>query len=130
MFTLRYHEQSPRVTLLQLLLKDEHDLRVDGVFGPKTFAAVKAFQYSRRQFPGGLPTPATWAELFRGTHLSVVSSVDAGDPGLAKDDGTALRAAGDTPILLGAMCNGLGQLVTEVRARAANKSIAALRLDG
>jgi hypothetical protein len=130
MFTLHYHEQSPRVTLLQILLKDEYPLRVDGVFGPRTLAAVKAFQTSRKQFPGGLPTPRTWEELLRGTRLAVISSIDAGDPGLADDDGRALRAAGDKPILLGAMCNGLGQLVTEVGARAAGNSIAALRLDG
>lgn len=118
------------MTLLQLLLRDEHDLRVDGVFGPKTLEAVQAFQSSRHQFPTGLPTPETWEELFRGTSLTVVSSIDAGDPGVAVDDGAALRAAGDPPILLGAMCNGLGQLVAEVRSRAAGKSIAALRLDG
>jgi hypothetical protein len=130
MFTLHYGEHSPRVTLLQILLKDEQKLRVDGVLGPKTVAAVKAFQSSCRQFPGGLPAPATWQELFRGTGLAVISSVDAGDAGVAAADGGALRAAGDTPILLGAMCNGLGQLVSQVRSRAAGKSIVALRLDG
>lgn len=130
MFTLQHHEHSPRVTLLQILLKDEYNLKVDGILGPKTRAAVTAFQESRREFGGGLPTPTTWKELFRGTNLTVVSSIDAGDPGVARDDGQALLAAGDKPILLGAMCNGLGQLVSEVRARADGKSIAALRLDG
>jgi uncharacterized protein (DUF1501 family) len=130
MFTLRYHEHSPRVTLLQILLKDEHNLKVDGIFGSKTLAAVAAFQKSRGEFGGGMPTPTTWSELFRGTRLAVVSSIDAGDPELAQADGQALLAAGDKPILLGAMCNGLGQMIREVGARAAGKSIAALRLDG
>jgi hypothetical protein len=30
MFTLKLHERSPRVTLLQILLKDEYRLRVRG----------------------------------------------------------------------------------------------------
>jgi len=52
-----------------------------------------------------------------------------GDPGL-KVDVQALRESGDNPIELGAMCNGLSQLITDVKTRASGKSIAALRLDG
>jgi hypothetical protein len=129
MFHLHYHERSPRITLLQILLKDEHDLRVDGIFGPKTLAALKAFQKSCGQFPGGEATPDTWRELMRGTNLAVISSVDMGDSGL-KVDVQALKDSGDNPIELGQMCNGLGQLINEVQTRASGKSIAALRLDG
>jgi hypothetical protein len=130
MFKLRVHERSPRVTLVQILLKDEYRLRVDGVFGPKTLAAVKQFQSSSREFPGGIPTPTTWKNLFQGTGLTVVSSIDAGDAGLARDDRQALEAVGDKPIMLGAMCNGLGQLIAEVNGRSAGLMLAALRLDG
>jgi len=129
MFTLRYFEHSPRVTLLQILLKDEHDIRIDGIFGPKTRAALEAFQKSRGQFPSGNATADTWNELLRGTRLAVISSVDMGDPTLEVDV-QALKAAGDNPIELGGMCNGIGALISEVGARAAGKSIAALRLDG
>jgi Putative peptidoglycan binding domain len=129
MFQLHYHEHSPRVTLLQILLKDEHNIQIDGIFGPKTLAALKAFQVSRGQFPSGQATPDTWRELLRGTNLTVVSSVDMGDPGL-KVDVQALKDSGDNPIELGAMCNGLGQLISDVERRASGKSIAALRLDG
>ena len=129
MFTLSYHEHSPRVTLLQILLKDEYNIRVDGIFGPKTFAALQAFQTSRGLFPNGSATPDTWSELLDGTELAVVSSVDMGDPGLIVDV-QALKESGDNPIQMYAMCNGLGQLVVEVEKRAAGKSIAALRLDG
>jgi peptidoglycan hydrolase-like protein with peptidoglycan-binding domain len=62
MFQLRYHEHSPRVTLLQILLKDEHNIRVDGIFGAKTLAALKSFQTSCGQFPSGQATPDTWSE--------------------------------------------------------------------
>lgn len=130
MFKLKLHERSPRVTLLQILLKDEYRLRVDGVFGPKTRAAVSQFQSSHGEFPRGIPTPTTWQHLFLGTDLTVVSSIDAGDPELARDDRRALEAVGDKPILLGAMCNGLGQLIAEVNGRAAGHRLAALRLDG
>jgi peptidoglycan hydrolase-like protein with peptidoglycan-binding domain len=115
MFQLHYHEHSPRVTLLQILLKDEHNIRIDGIFGPKTLAGLRAFQASRGQFPGGLATPDTWRELLKGTNLTIVSSVDMGDPGL-KVDVQALKASGDNPIELGAMCNGLGQLISEVES--------------
>jgi len=129
MFTLRHSERSPRVTLLQILLKDEHDIRIDGALGPKTLAALKAFQRSRGQFPSGHATPDTWSELLRGTGLVVISSVDTDDPE-AQVDVKALKASGDKPIQLAGMCNGLGQLISEVGRRAGSSSIAALRLDG
>jgi peptidoglycan hydrolase-like protein with peptidoglycan-binding domain len=111
-------------------LKDEHNIRVDGIFGPKTLAALKSFQTSScGQFPSGQATPDTWSELLRGTNLAVVSSVDIGDAGL-KVDVQALKDSGDNPIELGQMCNGLGQLIGVVERRASGKSIAALRLDG
>ncbi|HXD18458.1 MAG TPA: peptidoglycan-binding domain-containing protein [Vicinamibacterales bacterium] len=130
MFTLRMHEHSPRVTLLQILLRDEYHLKIDGSFGPKTYTALKTFQQSHGDVPSGIATPATWEKLLRRTGLAVISSIDAGDPGMARIDAEALRASGDEPILLGAMCNGLGQLMSEVGTRAAGRSIAALRLDG
>jgi len=129
MFTLNYLEHSPRVTLLQLLLKDEYPLTIDGIFGPKTQAALKAFQASRSKVPTGIANPETWQDLLAGTGLAVVSSVDLGDPRLG-DDAQLLREAGDDPIEIGGMCNGLGQLVSSVSARAEGKKIAALRLDG
>jgi hypothetical protein len=129
MFTLRYLEHSPRISLLQILLKDEHNIRIDGIFGPKTLAALKGFQRSRGQVPDGNVRPDTWNELLRGTRLAVVSSVDMGDPALSSDV-KALKASGDEPIELGGMCNGLGQLISAVNARAVGKSIVALRLDG
>jgi hypothetical protein len=52
-FTLHYHEQSPRVTLLQILLKDEYGLRVDGVF---------------TAYPRGA-SPRSWSHQFQ--HLPV-----------------------------------------------------------
>ena len=130
MFKLKFHENSPRVTLLQILLKDEHKLRVDGAFGPRTLAAVKRFQSAHGEFPGGMPTPKTWKDLLEGTDLAVVSSIDAGDAELAKADREVLEAFGDKPIMLGAMCNGLGQLVSEVNSRSRGLKLAALRLDG
>jgi len=129
MFILQYFEHSPRVTLLQILLKDEYSLKIDGIFGPKTLAALKAFQQSRGKFPSGNATSDTWHDLLLGTGLVVVSSVDMGDPTLEVDV-QALKAAGDRPIELGGMCNGLEALIDAVRGRAAGKSIAALRLDG
>ena len=132
MFKLKLHEKSPRVTLLQILLRDEYKLKIDGSLGPKTMAAVRRFQAATREFAPstGLPTPTTWKNLLKGTNLTVVSSIDAGDKDLAADDKATLEAWGDKPILLGAMCNGLGQLISEVKSRSQGLSLAALRLDG
>lgn len=130
MFTLKFREHSPRVTLLQILLKDEYRLRVDGIFGPKTQAAVNQYQWSHGELPRGLPTPTTWRNLLLGTGLTVVSSIDADDAEMVRDDRKALQAVGDKPILLAAMCNGLGQLIAEVNGRSAGQMLAALRLDG
>jgi peptidoglycan hydrolase-like protein with peptidoglycan-binding domain len=55
MFILQYFEHSPRVTLLQILLKDEYSLKIDGIFGPKTLAALKAFQQSAGSFQAETP---------------------------------------------------------------------------
>jgi Putative peptidoglycan binding domain len=129
MFSLHYMEHSPRVTLLQILMKDEQELKIDGILGSHTYAALKAFQRSRGLAATGIATPDTWAALLDGTDLAIISSVDMGDP-TAKIDVQALKASGDTPIQLGSMCNGIGQLMGEVKKRARGRSIAALRLDG
>ena len=99
MFDLRFGEKSPRITLLQILLKDEFGLRVDGIFGKNTLSVVKSFQRSRRQPETGVAAREAWTELLRGTDLVVVSSVDVGDPTL-RFDVEKLKAVGDSPMSL------------------------------
>ena len=53
----------PVQTLQHLLRARGNTVVVDGVFGPRTGAAVKAFQRSKNLIVDGLVGPQTWAAL-------------------------------------------------------------------
>jgi peptidoglycan hydrolase-like protein with peptidoglycan-binding domain len=53
----------PVRTLQQLLRARQYSLAVDGIFGPDTEAAVKAFQQSRNLAADGIVGPQTWPKL-------------------------------------------------------------------
>ncbi|MFN7921493.1 MAG: hypothetical protein U0Q16_15430 [Bryobacteraceae bacterium] len=136
MFIVRQGEQSPRVTLLQILLNSQgyrgankRELVVDGIYGKNTRIAVEAAQGTGPSRNGAVAGPELWSRLLEGTGLAVVSSVDVGDPELMKDV-EILRRGGDKPIVLGGMCNGIAQMVSEVTSRAQGQEIVTLRLDG
>jgi len=57
--TIRRGDAGDLVTKLQTLL----DLKVDGSFGPRTEAAVRAVQRSLSMVPDGIVGPKTWAAL-------------------------------------------------------------------
>ena len=53
--------QGHPIRTLQFLLRAHgHNLTVDGMFGPATEAAVKAFQTSKGMTPDGTVNPQTW----------------------------------------------------------------------
>ena len=49
--------------LQQLLRARNHPVAVDGIFGPNTESAVKAFQQSRGLAADGIVGPQTWSRL-------------------------------------------------------------------
>ncbi len=49
--------------LQQLLRARNHSVAVDGIFGPATESAVKAFQQSRGLAADGIVGPSTWPKL-------------------------------------------------------------------
>jgi peptidoglycan hydrolase-like protein with peptidoglycan-binding domain len=49
--------------LQQLLRARNHSVAVDGIFGPQTESAVKAFQQSRGLAADGIVGPQTWPRL-------------------------------------------------------------------
>ena len=53
----------PVKTLQHLLVEHDADLDVDGIFGPKTEAAVKAFQEEEKLAVDGIAGPKTWTEV-------------------------------------------------------------------
>ena len=78
---LRFGDRLPSVGVLQKLLgRAGARLDVDGIFGPKTLAAVREFQ--RRHHPlrqDGLVGIKTWARLTEGLNLPIVDCVDVFD---------------------------------------------------
>jgi peptidoglycan hydrolase-like protein with peptidoglycan-binding domain len=67
--------QGHPVPALQYLLRDRgHHVTVDGIFGPKTEAAVEAFQTADHLRVDGIVGPQTWGAL-----IIVVSSGSTGD---------------------------------------------------
>jgi peptidoglycan hydrolase-like protein with peptidoglycan-binding domain len=62
------HAGEPPVERLQLMLnfvKGVDDLDVDGIFGPKTEAAVRAFQQNGNLSVDGIVGKQTWTALLR-----------------------------------------------------------------
>jgi peptidoglycan hydrolase-like protein with peptidoglycan-binding domain len=49
--------------LLNLKLESETDLSTDGIFGPKTEAAVRAWQTARQLGVDGICGPKSWTAL-------------------------------------------------------------------
>jgi peptidoglycan hydrolase-like protein with peptidoglycan-binding domain len=56
-------QQHPVQTLQYLLRARGHNLTVDGIFGPGTDAAVRAFQQQNGLAIDGIVGPATWSAL-------------------------------------------------------------------
>jgi hypothetical protein len=133
---LQIGDHLPTVGILQKLLnRAGAKLDPDGVFGPKTLAAVKKFQSSRYLKPDGIVGKKTWPELVKDVELPIVDCVDVFDSfqkeeflrakNKKKADETAdsfagevddIRTAGGKPFVIGGMSNGVEQAVTLICA--------------
>jgi peptidoglycan hydrolase-like protein with peptidoglycan-binding domain len=61
---VRQGDRDHPVKTLQYLLRERgHTVTVDGIFGPKTDAAVRAFQHSAHLAVDGIVGPNTWSAL-------------------------------------------------------------------
>ena len=99
---LREGDHLPMVGVLQQLLnRTGASLVPDGDFGPKTSAAVRAFQLPRGLVPDGIVGEMTWGRLTAGVSLPIVDSVDVWDPTFMSEDATYLQKAGANPLLIG-----------------------------
>jgi len=114
---LRIPDRLPAVGVLQKLLNARagSSLGADGVFGQKTKAAVQAFQRPRGLVADGSVGQQTWPRLTQMTNnLKVVDCVDVFDPSLYQLEAQDIRRAGGIPLLIGGMCNGVEQAVTNI----------------
>jgi peptidoglycan hydrolase-like protein with peptidoglycan-binding domain len=59
-------QQYPVKTLQYLLRARGHNVTVDGIFGPRTDAAVRAFQQQNGLAVDGIVGPVTWRALVSG----------------------------------------------------------------
>jgi len=130
----------PTVGILQKLLnRTGAKLNADGIFGPKTLAAVKQFQRSRHLKPDGIVGKDTWPELVEGVDLPIVDCVDVFDSfqkeeflrakNKKKADEMAdsfagevddIRTVGGKTFVIGGMSNGVEQAVTLICAHSSD----------
>jgi hypothetical protein len=125
----------PRAVALQILLNRSRPggivLKVDGYYGDKTAKAVQKYrdEVMRMSIPGEPAGPALWMDLLHRASLQVVDAVDITDPMVEELSSAALRPYG-SPIELGGMSGGVGQLMADVRARAGRGSMLLFRTHG
>jgi Putative peptidoglycan binding domain len=112
---LREGDHLPAVGVLQQLLNRTGALLVpDGVFGPRTLAAVKNFQKPRGLVADGIVGEKTWARLTTGVKLPIFDSIDVWDPTFFKQDAAYVQKVGGHPLMIGGMCNGVEQIVSQL----------------
>ena len=135
---LGFGDKLPSVGTLQKLLNSVGaKLDPDGVFGPKTLAAVRQFQLAKCLTPDGIVGKHTWPRLTAGLDLPIVDCVDvfdsfqkeelrrakmkkkaAGFPDAYQEEVDDIVAVGGSPFLIGGMSNGVAQAVSMICASA------------
>jgi len=116
---LRRGDVLPSVAVAQLLLRRAgHSIAADGIFGPRTQAAVRAFQRPRGLKPDGVIGIKTWPRLRAETRLPILDCIDVFDFTNFARKVMPLTMIGADPILIGGMSNGIEQAVSEIRQRA------------
>lgn len=129
-------ERSARVVALQILLNRSAavvpKLVTDGEFGDRTRTAVDLYRDAemRQSGPAGVADPALWRFMLDRARLAVMDSVDVTDPMLL-DRTVPELTRWTSPVTLGAMSNGVHELVTKVKERVQDQgSLLMLRLHG
>lgn len=129
---LRQGDRLPAVGVLQKLLnRTGATLTADGMFGPRTKAAVQAFQRPRGLGNDGVVGERTWPRLVAGLNcMEIVDCIDVFDPSLCDTEARDIRRVGGRPFLMGGMSNGVEQAVNDIIRGVGGFSVFLLRFHG
>lgn len=129
---MREGSVAPCVTTAQILLRRHRphaDIKADGIFGPKTKAAVKKFQEHHRLDKDGVVGGNTWRAFAEVSGLKTIDVVDGTDSALVEMEAADIRTAGGDPIVVYGMSNGVEYVMGRIRAAAGGaQSVALLRI--
>lgn len=130
--TVRRGDRLPTVALAQARLVESGatDLAVDGIFGPKTEAAVIQYQTEQNIPQTRCVDQQTWAALSYGLPIHVVDSIDAGDITVLEADRPFLDDGHSNVIINYGMSRGARQLIDLLVGSHRPSSVALLRFHG
>ena len=131
-------DRLPAVGVLQKLLNARSDsaLVADGIFGPLTDEALKAYQRAerrkgRRLNIDGVVNTWTWAALTEEAGpLQIIDCVDIFDKALLQLEARTINALNGSMVLVGGACNGVEQAVEAIRHAATSGGVFLLRFHG
>jgi hypothetical protein len=127
---LRRGDELPAVGVLQKLLnRAGAKLVVDGSFGPRTGAAVRDFQRTRKLYLDGIVGQETWPRVAASAGLRILDCIDVFDQSLFDLEAADIAKAGGRAILIGGECNGVEDAVNQISHRAAG-TVFLLRFHG
>lgn len=129
---LRQGDKLPAVGVVQKLLnRTGARLTCDGIYGPRTKAAVLEFQRPRGLGRDGVVGQNTWPRLAaQENYLDIVDCIDVFDPSLQNLEARDIRMAGGNPLLIGGMSNGVEQAISNIVRAARTGNVFLLRFHG
>lgn len=132
MFFATNNESSPRVVLVQMLLRQHgYDVPVTGTYDRATDAAVCAFRAQHHLAPSGPVNPTVFFHLVQGSKLKIIDSVDASAGQFGEDSMKDMRRNGIKPLENERIPGyGVEHAVKKIIERARDHRIALLRITG
>lgn len=120
MIFVQQGDVGPRVIMIQGILRAAgHSISIDGIFGPRTEAAVIQYKSTLTgASAGGAIDLQTWRAIEASTRWRIINVVDAEDPAQRQRVMSGLTRAGAEVILMHGMCNAVTQAIDEVIGRA------------
>jgi hypothetical protein len=123
----------PSVTTTQILLrrhKPHSSITADGIYGPRTKAAVQSFQSLHKLVKDGIVGNNTWNALTKVSGYQTIDVVDCSDPSLRQHEMADIRSAGGDPIVVYGNIDTIGFLAQKILSRGKRSNIMLLRFHG